>query len=255
MFRFDLNQALQIVVILLASVTLHELAHAVVADRLGDPTPRQNGQLTLNPAAHMDQFGMLFMVLAALAGFLFAFGRTLINPSNLKFGPQRGGAVVAAAGPLTNLLVAIVLGIVLKILLVALPGGTCSVTGVIVDPSTVAASPRMYNVAGFLDLAIETNLFLFLFNLIPIPPLDGFSIVSGFLTSRQLYGLAPLIQYAPAIFLLFILISFQTNFLVDHVFSPVFHSTHYSTPQRSDILVTHGGAYQSILGLPTYFKC
>src|SRR5581483_11980901 len=100
MFSFDLNLTIQIVVILLASVTLHELAHAITADALGDPTPRRNGQMTLNPTAHMDQFAILFMILAAAAGFLFAYGRTFVNPSNLKFGPQRGGAIVAAAGPL-----------------------------------------------------------------------------------------------------------------------------------------------------------
>lgn len=206
---FNLDQSLQIIVILLISVTLHELAHAITADRLGDPTPRRNGQLTLNPAAHIDQFAMLFMVIAALAGFLFAFGRTYVNPQNLKFGPQRGGAIVAAAGPLTNLAIALVLGLFLRL---------NEAHGCNLFP---LSANETVNAANFIFLAIEANLILFLFNLIPIPPLDGFTILSGFLTPRQLYAIAPMVQYAPYLLLILVLVSFQTNFFTNDIFAPV----------------------------------
>jgi len=229
----DLNVAIQIVVILFASVTLHELAHAFVADRLGDPTPRRNGQLTLNPAAHMDQFAMLFTVIAALAGFFFAFGRTYINPQNLKWGPQKGGAVVAMVGPLTNLCIAVIVGILLKVLLVT----STTHCGLLLPPNVVALSQRGSDVAQFLSLAVEANIFLCLFNLIPIPPLDGFSIVSAFLTPRQLYSLAPLIQYAPMFMLILIFFAFYTNFFSDDVFSPVMNH------------------FENFMGIPEYYQC
>jgi Zn-dependent protease len=209
MFNVDLNQSLQIFVILLISVTFHELAHGLTATALGDQTPRRNGQLTLNPMAHMDQFAILFMFLASLAGFLFAYGRTFINPQSLRFGPQRGGAIVAAAGPLTNLAIALVIGLIL---------GINAAHGC---PASPLGLQRTFNVTSFLYLAMEANVILFLFNLIPIPPLDGFSIVSGFLTPRQLYAISPLVQYSPYIFLAFLFINIDTNVFSTHVVTPV----------------------------------
>jgi len=193
----DFTQAIQLAVILLISIDLHELAHAVVADRLGDPTPRRNGQISLNPLVHMDQIGVLVLAIAALAGFGLAWGRTFVQPQNLKFGPQRGGAIVAAAGPLTNLLLAIVLAVGLRWAETLGCGTPLGVT-----------SPH-FQAAAFVNLAVLVNLTLFFFNLIPVPPLDGFTIISGFLTTRQLYSLTPVIQYGPMILMLVILLSFS----------------------------------------------
>src|SRR5947209_6037980 len=97
----DFHQAIQFIIILLISIDLHELAHAVTADRLGDSTPSRNGQLSLNPFVHMDQFGVLLLVVTSLFGTPLTWGRTFVQPQNLKFGPQRGAALVALAGPLT----------------------------------------------------------------------------------------------------------------------------------------------------------
>lgn len=190
----DLQRAIEMIIILLISIDVHELAHAVVADRLGDPTPRQLGELSLNPFVHMDQFGIMLLLLTSISSYGFTYGRTHVNPRNLRFGPQRGNALVAAAGPLSNLLLAALIGI----------GITLAVNhGVVISA----------NAAAFLLLAMGLNVLLFIFNLIPIPPLDGFSIVGGFLSARQMYSLAPLQQWGP---LLILLIFFAEPYL--HIF-------------------------------------
>jgi Zn-dependent protease len=171
------------IVIILIAIDIHELAHAVVADRLGDRTPRRMGELSLNPFVHMDQVGLVLLVLTSLGAFAFTYGRTHVTPTNLKFGPQRGNALVAVAGPLSNLAVAAILGAILSLY----AGGNLTFISV--------------NDAQFLALAMVLNIILFVFNLIPIPPLDGFTVVGGFLSARQMYALAPLQQYGPMIIL------------------------------------------------------
>lgn len=181
----DLARALQMIVILLISIDIHELAHAAVADRLGDPTPRRLGELSLNPFVHMDQVGILLLLLTSIAQYGFTYGRTHVTPTNLKFGPQRGNAVVAIAGPLSNLALAAILGAALAVILR--------------NPIT---SQTTLNVVNFLLLALSLNVLLFVFNLLPIPPLDGFSVLGGFLSARQMYALAPLQQWGPMIILI-----------------------------------------------------
>jgi Zn-dependent protease len=212
----DFHLAIQFIIILLISIDLHELAHAVTADRLGDPTPRRNGQLSLNPFVHMDQVGVLVLVISSLANIPLAWGRTIVQPQNLKFGPQRGGAIVAAAGPLTNLLVAVILAVSLRLAEVGgcVPQGSHTLFGVSFDNVSVAL---------FVNLAVLINLALFVFNLIPLPPLDGFTVLAGFLSTRQLYSLAPLIQYGPMILFLLIALSFSgLNILGHTVFDAVY---------------------------------
>src|SRR5205807_3994250 len=142
------------------SIDIHELAHAVVADRLGDPTPRRMGELSLNPFVHMDQVGIILLVLTSISSFGFTYGRTHVTPTNLKFGPQRGNAIVAIAGPLSNLALAGIIGLVF----------TLTSNGVL---------HLSYDVLDFLFLALALNVILFVINLIPIPPLDGFSVLGG----------------------------------------------------------------------------
>jgi Zn-dependent protease len=179
----DLHRAFEIIVILLISIDVHELAHAVVADRLGDPTPRRFGELSINPLVHMDQFGIMLLLLTSISPFGFTYGRTHVTPTNLKYGPQRGNAIVAIAGPLSNLALAAILGAVLS---AALDG-------------RLNMSTDMIN---FIGLALQLNVLLFLLNLLPVPPLDGFSVLGGFLSARQMYSLAPLQQWGPLIILL-----------------------------------------------------
>lgn len=196
----DLQTAIQFMIILLISIDIHELAHGIVADRLGDPTPGRMGELSLNPFVHMDQFGLILLVITSLTGFGFTYGRTHVTPTNLRFGPQRGNAIVAIAGPLSNLAVAFVLGFVLSL----------AGNGVLNLATTTDQ---------FLFLALVVNSYLFVINLIPLPPLDGFSVLGGFLTARQMYSLAPLQQYGPLVLLLFFV--FNPGQLFSNTISPI----------------------------------
>lgn len=179
---FDLQRAIEMIIILLVAIDVHELAHAVVADRLGDPTPRRMGEISLNPFVHMDQFGVILLLITSLSSYGFTYGRTHVTPTNLKFGPQRGNAIVAIAGPLSNLALAALL---------------------VVPLSLWFRGELQFStdVASFLGLAVVLNVLLFVLNLLPIPPLDGFTVLGGFLTARQMYSLAPLQQWGPLIIL------------------------------------------------------
>jgi len=178
----NLSRALAVIIILLIAIDIHELAHAVVADRLGDDTPRRLGEVSLNPFVHMDQFGILLLLMTALSGFGFTYGRTHVTPTKMRFGPQRGNALVAIAGPISNLVLA----------------------GLISIPLTAGVNQTVqmsHSTLDFLYLAMTLNILLFVLNLIPIPPLDGFTVLAGFLSPRQLYRLAPLQQYGPLVLL------------------------------------------------------
>ena len=196
----DIYRAIQMIVIILIAIDIHELAHAVVADRLGDPTPSRMGQLSLNPFVHMDQFGVILLLITSLTPWAFTYGRTHVTPANLRFGPQRGNAIVAIVGPLSNLLLAATVGVALAL----------SYQGFIDLPN---------NVEQFLVLAMALNILLFLFNLLPLPPLDGFSVLGGFLSARQMYSLAPLQQWGPLV-LIVILVAEPYLHIFDALINP-----------------------------------
>lgn len=151
---------------LLFSLTFHEAAHAWMANRLGDPTARMLGRMTLNPIVHLDIFGTLMLV---LSGFRFGWAKPVpVDPRNFR-DEKQGILLTAAAGPASNILLAIACGIVIRSLLVSgwgttMPEGFLSALGRIIA------------------MALIMNLSLAFFNLIPLPPLDG---------SKILYGLAP----------------------------------------------------------------
>ncbi|HEX6508692.1 MAG TPA: site-2 protease family protein [Chloroflexota bacterium] len=197
----DLTRAFEMIIILLIAIDVHELAHAIVADRLGDSTPRRMGELSPNPFVHMDQVGILLLVLSSLGTFAFTYGRTHVTPTNLKWGPQRGNAIVAAVGPLSNLALAAIIGVVLS----AYAAGNLNLSD-----STV----------NFLFLAIQINILLFAFNLLPLPPLDGFTVLGGFLSARQMYSLAPLQQWGPLIILVLIIADPQIG-VISAIMNPV----------------------------------
>ena len=158
---------------LLPAFVLHELAHALTAVALGDPTPRLQGRLTLNPLKHLDFIGTLLLL---TRGFGWA-KPVQVNPRNFR-DPLRDNAVVAAAGPLTNFVLALIAAI-----------------GLMHMPP-----------AGWLtSLGIQffyMNVALFVFNLVPIPPLDGARVLAGLLPSRQAYAFQQLEAYGWAILLL-----------------------------------------------------
>jgi Zn-dependent protease len=183
---------------LLLAVTVHEVAHGWVAERLGDPTARLAGRLTLNPLPHIDPLGALAFVLAG-----FGWARPVpVDARNLRR-PVRDMACVAVAGPLSNFALAFV-GLVLLVL-----------TSRLVESPFVARP-----VAGMLRYVYTFNLGLAIFNLIPLPPLDGGHFLPYFFPRRSWPLLARLEQYGPLILLLLVF-SGATRYIVGPLFGLV----------------------------------
>ena len=149
-----------LVVGLVIGITVHECAHAWAANELGDPTARYQGRITLNPLAHLDPLGSLLILYSLLGGFGIGWGKpTPVNPFKLRYGARVGLALVSVAGPLSNILVAILVAIPLRLGL-PMPG----------------------ELSVLILYVIIANLSLTVFNLLPLPPLDGFSILTGILS-------------------------------------------------------------------------
>jgi len=187
-FRFPIDWIPFVILVLMIAFTVHEHAHAFWADKFGDPTPRSMGRLTLNPRHHLDIFGTLLFI---FAGFGWA-KPVLINPSNFKK-PRLMNVVVSIAGPLSNLLMSFI-GMMLLFAYFKF-GLSGEVSKGVHDAITL-----------FLQLFIQLNMILFVFNLIPLPPLDGYRILSSFLPNRVLAKIHPYEQWAFFFFLLLVLI-------------------------------------------------
>jgi Zn-dependent protease len=159
----------------LIAIVFHELSHGLVANKLGDPTAKMMGRLTLNPIAHIDPFGTILMPLMLLiftnGQFVFGYAKPVpINPMNFR-NPRRDMAISAAAGPVTNILLAIVSLIILKFIFVPLS---------LVLPESVGASV-MTPLIMIVQASVVMNVVLASFNMIPIPPLDGGRVLTGLL--------------------------------------------------------------------------
>ncbi len=182
-------------VALAVAITIHEFAHAYAADRLGDPTPRVQGRLTLNPLAHLDPLGTLMLLIAR-----FGWGKPVqFDPFNLRH-PRRDAAIISIAGPASNILLATMLSVILRL---ALSTDFAMLAYIIIQP------------------VIVLNVFLAVFNLVPIHPLDGFKIVEGILPpeyAKQWHELEP---YG-MIFLLFMVFPvFGATAPVSRIISPI----------------------------------
>lgn len=177
-----MNQIFLIIVLILSAV-FHEYMHGFVAYKLGDPTAKNAGRLTFNPIKHLDPFGSVILPIIMIlfnSSFLFAWAKPVpYNPFNLR-DRKYGDAKVAAAGPLANLALALIFGLIIRFM---------------------PFSSFAFN--SLLSLVVYVNLFLMVFNLIPIPPLDGSKILSAFLSeenkikylSLEKYGLLMVIPF------------------------------------------------------------
>lgn len=177
-------------IIILFSAIIHEYMHGWMADRLGDPTARDQGRLTLNPLAHIDLWGSILMPALIFIGtggsFIFGYARPVpFNPYNLK-DQKYGVAKVAFAGPLANLVTALFFGLILRLI----PGLNIVMT-------------------SFLAAIVQINLVLLIFNLLPIPPLDGSKVLLPFLPYGWQMKFLEWERFGFALVLLFIFFGFS----------------------------------------------
>ena len=163
--------------VIVVAITVHEFNHAFIAHSLGDPTPKLMGRLTLNPLSHLDPIGTVMLFIAR-----FGWGKPVtFNPYNLRINPAIGSAAVSFAGPLANIVLAILLTLPLRLGL---------------QPGPLEREILLEGI--FINVALAA------FNLIPIPPLDGFGVVQGLLPGRMAAVLEPLRANGPILLLVLV---------------------------------------------------
>ncbi len=182
--------------ILIFSVIIHEVAHGLTANALGDPTAKHAGRLTLNPVSHLDPVGSVLVPLASffLGGIIIGWAKPVpYDPRNLRIRNQDiGSAIVGAAGPAANILIALIFGLALR------SGGSwLALFG--------SAAPPLMEIIGAIAFL---NLVLAVFNLVPIPPLDGSKVLFSFLPARW-YGLRSTLERYGFMLLLFFIFYFS----------------------------------------------
>ena len=171
MLNIDFAQLLVGFLVLIVSLTVHEAAHAWSADRLGDSTARLLGRLSLNPAVHIDPIGTILFPLIAMVTNLPLIGWAKPVPVNpVRLGPnwRQKFMVIAAAGPASNLVLAVIAALILRLLPINIGGAD--------------GTELVWRVVQALVLVIQLNVLLALFNMVPIPPLDGGNVLAGLLT-------------------------------------------------------------------------
>lgn len=186
---------------ILTAVTFHELAHGYVADKLGDPTARLAGRLTINPLKHLDPIGTLVFIFTRMIGWAKPVP---VNPYNLR-DPKKDMMWVSLAGPATNLIIAIIASIFFRIL-ISLP----------VSPFSPLGQTILVPVLLIAQLTVTINIGLGVFNLIPVPPLDGSKILMGLLPHKQAVAYSKIEPYG-----FFILIGLIFLRITDYIIVPV----------------------------------
>jgi Zn-dependent protease len=202
--------------IIFLSLSLHETAHGYVASKLGDPTAKSLGRLTLNPIKHLDPIGFICML-------LMGFGWAKPVPINTRYfkKPRRDMALSAIAGPISNILLAVIFAIALRLFYFVLP---------YIIPS--APTEMLLNVLSytrvFLYYGITLNISLAVFNLLPVPPLDGSRFFYVFLPPKYYFGVMKYENYISiaVMVLLFVgvldpVLSFARNGIMDLIFAPL----------------------------------
>ncbi|MCA9369015.1 MAG: site-2 protease family protein [Pseudomonadales bacterium] len=181
---------------LVVALTIHEFAHAFVADKLGDPTPKYQGRVTLNPMAHLDPLGTLAILIVG-----FGWGKPVqFDPFNLKE-PKRDTALIALAGPASNILLAILLGIGLSLL-----------------PATGVLAPIL---ARFMVFTLYINVMLAIFNLVPVYPLDGSKIFEALLPPDTALAYEQFMHRYGSIVLLMLIVPWSGTSAVSTLISPI----------------------------------
>ncbi len=178
---FDIDRLLPLVAGFVIAIAVHEASHAFAATLLGDPTPRKAGRLTLNPLRHLDPLGTITLFLMG-----FGWGKPVfVNPAHFRVSPRAGMALTAFAGPLSNVILAVLFALPFRM--------------------EMALGREMMVLFG---VVASINLLLAVFNLIPLPPLDGFSVLMGILPKQLALSIAPLAQYGPAALLALFALSY-----------------------------------------------
>jgi Zn-dependent protease len=200
---FSLINTIFYVLVLIFSVVIHEISHGVAADKLGDPTARMQGRITLNPIPHIDPLGSIilpFILVITGSPFIVGWAKPVpFNPYNFRQSrliQKFGEAFVAIAGPASNIFIAIVFGLALRFL---------EPLGLLNDPAI-----------SIMNIIVLVNLILAVFNLIPVPPLDGSKILFSFLP-YQYRGIRVFLE-TYAIFIALFVIIFLWRFILPVVF-------------------------------------
>jgi Zn-dependent protease len=192
----------------LFAISVHESAHAWTADKFGDPTARLQGRISLNPIAHIDLIGTIIfpLILAVVGAPVFGWAKpVMVNPYNLR-NRRRDGMYISAAGPAANILVALAIILLL---------------GIFKTPILVSASSSIALLLKIATNLLMINVFLAVFNLIPIPPLDGSGIVEGLLRGQALAMFERIKPYGFLI-LLAIIYTHALDFIANFIFTVLF---------------------------------
>lgn len=198
--RYPVDEIPFVFLVMVIAFTLHEYAHAYFADKFGDPTPRAMGRVTLNPRVHIDILGALLIFIAG-----FGWAKPVYVRASFFKKPRLMSIIVSVAGPLANLLLVFVSMLLVYVLYAA---------GV----QDYLSSGGLKAIAVFLQYMISLNLLLFLFNLLPLPPLDGYRILFEFFPLRVQERLRGLEQWALFIFIMMIFIPSLFNATIGQVF-------------------------------------
>jgi len=192
-------------IVLLLSLTFHECAHAWTANRLGDPTARNLGRISLNPVVHSDLWGtIIFPLIGMQYGFMFGWAKPVpVNVGNFK-NPPRDHMLVAAAGPISNMVLATMMFSVLMLIKISSVEGAELVRGIVFGGIPHGGSTIAF-LALFASHGMIINVILAIFNLIPVAPLDGAAVLSGLLPRNLATGLDRLQAYSFMIFILLLI--------------------------------------------------